>query len=126
MQTKHWRVLSATLVATVVVGKLMPGAWKGLFMEPFHAAGEVSTAAHVLLFAAAALAMRRGYQGAKWWQVLGIALVLAAATESLQHFAIQRHPSLLGVAMDMSGACSGLILATMFRNDRRPMDAKGP
>ena len=117
-------MLAATLVAAVVVGKLMPGAWKGFFMAPWEAPGEVSIAAHVLLFAAAAVAMHRGYQGARWWQVLGLALILTAATESLQHFAIQRHPSLLGVALDMSGACLGLGLAMMFLKERRPMSGE--
>ena len=119
MKTQNWRVLSGALIAAVLVGKLMPGPWKSAFMAPWHAPGAVSTAAHVLLFAAVAFALGHAYRQAKWWQVLGLALTLTAVTEALQHFAIERHPSLMGMALDMAGAglgwCFGLWLQQSHR-----------
>ena len=119
MKQESWRVLSGALAGAVLVGKLMPGSWKNIVMAQWHGPGDLSLTAHLVLFAAVACAVPNGYPQVKGWQVLLLAFALTAVTESLQHFAIGRHPSLMSIALDMTGACVGLGIGLLVRRARQ-------
>ena len=100
-------LLSVQLLA-LLVGTQMPGAWRSGVIDALHAPSILSSLAHLVLFAGmAAVAAARPLQ----WSVLRIlvvALALALLTEGLQFFALDRHPRLLDVGIDMTGALLGV------------------
>ena len=102
-----WWLLGAQLLA-LLVGTQMPGAWRSGLMDALHAPSILSSLAHLVLFAGmAAVAAARPLQ----WSVLRIAVValaLAVLTEVLQFFALDRHPQLRDVGIDMAGALLGV------------------
>ena len=102
-----WWLLGLQLLA-LLVGTQMPGAWRAGVMEALHAPSMLSSLAHLVLFAGmAAVAAARPLQ----WSVLRIlcvALALAVLTEVLQFFALERHPQLRDVGIDVAGALLGV------------------
>ena len=106
-----WKTVSALLIATVLVSKLMPNPWKVAVMNEWRGPIDLSITAHILLFAGTAFSLTHAFATPRAWKVLGSAFALSALTEALQFFAIERHPSLQGVAMDMTGAICGWALA---------------
>ena len=99
--------MGAQLVA-LMVGTQMPGAWRSGVIDALHAPSILSSLAHLVLFAGmAAVAAARPLQ----WPVLRIlvvALALAVLTELLQFFALDRHPMLRDVGIDLAGALLGV------------------
>ena len=102
-----WWLLGAQLLA-LLVGTQMPGAWRSGVMDALHAPSILSSLAHLVLFAGmAAVVAARPLQ----WPVLRIlvvALALAVLTELLQFFALDRHPMLRDVGIDLAGALLGV------------------
>ena len=86
----------------------MPGAWRSGVIETLHAPSILSSLAHLMLFAgmAAVVAIRP----LQWpvLRILVVALALAVLTELLQFFALDRHPMLRDVGIDMAGALLGI------------------
>ena len=106
-QRLSWWLLGAQLLA-LLVGTQMPGAWRSGVIEALHAPSILSSLAHLVLFAGmAAVAVAQPLT----WSVLRIAMValmLALLTEGLQFFALERHPQLRDVGIDMAGALLGV------------------
>ena len=103
-----WWLLGAQLLA-LLVGTQMPGAWRSGVMASLHAPSVLSSLAHLVLFAGmAAVAAAPPLQ----WSVRRIvlaALVIAVLTEALQFVALDRHPRLRDVGIDMAGALLGVV-----------------
>ena len=106
-QRLSWWLLGAQLLA-LLVGTQMPGAWRSGVMDALHAPSILSSLAHLVLFAGmAAVAVAKPLT----WSVLRIAMValmLALLTEGFQFFALDRHPQLRDVSIDMTGALLGV------------------
>ena len=102
-----WCLLGLQLLA-LLAGTQMPGAWRSGVMDALHAPSVLSSLTHLVLFAGmAAVVAARPLQ----WPVLRIllvALTLAVLTEVLQFFALERHPQLRDVGIDMAGALLGV------------------
>ena len=102
-----WRLLGVLLLL-LLVGTQMPGAWRNGVIETLHAPSILSSLAHLMLFAGmAAVAVAKPLD----WSVLRIAtvaLTLALLTEGLQFFALDRHPGLQDVGIDMAGVLLGV------------------
>ena len=102
-----WWLLGLQMVG-LIVGTQMPGAWRSGVIDALHAPSILSSLAHLVLFAGmAAVVAARPLQ----WPVLRIlvvALGLAVMTEVLQFFALDRHPMLRDVGIDMAGALLGI------------------
>ena len=115
-----WWLLGAQLVA-LLVGTQMPGAWRSGLVASLHAPSVLSSLAHLVLFAGmAAVAAAPPLQ----WsvrRVVVVGLVLAVLTEMLQFLAVDRHPRLRDVGIDMAGALLGigLIKGSMLCFTRR-------
>ena len=104
-------LLLAVLLALLVFGTQMPGAWRDEAFSVTHLPGELADVAHFVLFTA--LAALASAPPLRWRAatVLGAALVLGLATEGLQFYASNREPSWQDVGIDMAGAALGLLLA---------------
>jgi VanZ family protein len=104
-------LLLAVLLALLVFGTQMPGAWRDETFRVTHLPGQLADVAHFVLFAG--LAALASAAPLRWRAatVLGAALALGLATEGLQHYASHREPSWQDVGIDMAGAVLGLLLA---------------
>ena len=100
--------LMTFLLLVLLVGTLMPGAWRSGIESSVHAPLGLSSLAHFVLFACMAwLQMVRPMN----WSATRIgltALALALLTEGLQFFAVERHPRWVDVGIDLAGALTGL------------------
>lgn len=97
-----WTLL-ALLLLTLVVGTQIPGALRDGIERRMHAPSALSSWAHFVIFAAMALVLLVRPLAWPPGRVLLAALTLALLTEGLQFFAIDRHPRLVDVAIDMAG-----------------------
>ncbi|ABM38475.1 VanZ family protein [Polaromonas naphthalenivorans] len=104
-----WMLLGLQLLA-LLVGTQMPGAWRSDTVQTLHAPSWVSSFSHFALFTGMAMVLAvRPFS----WPIARIVLsafVLALLTEGLQFLAIDRHPRLLDVAIDMAGTIFALAL----------------
>lgn len=112
-----WRLL-ALQVLLLLVGTQMPGAWRAGLEGSLHAPWGLSSAAHLVLFAGLAWVAFAPLRWS-WLRVLLAALVLALLTEGLQFFAIDRHPRLWDVGIDMAGVALGEVIAYFGGHVRR-------
>lgn len=104
-----WMLLGLQLLA-LLVGTQMPGAWRSGAEQTLHAPSWFSSFSHFALFTGVAMVLAvRPFS----WSVVRIVLValaLALLTEGLQLLAIDRHPRLLDVGIDMAGTVFALAL----------------
>ena len=107
------------LTCVLFFGTLMPGSWKAAATPGVRLFVNPAALAHVLLFAAICfvLPLARIWI-ARPWHVPALALGLALLTEGLQFFAVDRHPSLAGVAYDLAGGAIGWALARRYQRVR--------
>lgn len=108
-----WSVL-ALLIAVLLVGTQMPNSWRNGIVDGLHAPSALSSWAHFAVFACMALLL--SIRPLNWPvnKVILLTFALACATEGLQFFAVDRHPRLIDVAIDMAGALAGLLLGQGF------------
>jgi hypothetical protein len=97
-------------VLLLLIGTQMPGAWRAGIVDSLHAPSVVSSLAHFVLFAGMATVAHAKPLAWPWRRVLLLTLGLALLTEGLQFFAIDRHPRLIDVFIDLAGAIAGLLL----------------
>ena len=104
-----WSLLILQVLA-LLVGTQIPGAWRSGAVQVLHAPSWVSSWAHFVLFVGMALVLLARPLAWPTQRVLLAALALALLTEGLQFFAIDRHPRLTDVGIDMAGALLALLL----------------
>lgn len=104
------RSLLALQVLALLVGTQMPGDWRSEVEHSLHAPSWMSSGAHFVLFAGMALVLAGRPLAWSVQRVLLGALALALLTEGLQFFAIDRHPRLIDVGIDMAGTLLALLL----------------
>lgn len=104
-----WSLFGLHILA-LFVGTQMPNAWRSGVEQTFHAPSSLSSWAHFAVFCGMSLLLLMRPLALTTWRVLGLALVLAVLTEALQFFAIDRHPRLLDVAIDMAGTLLAVII----------------
>lgn len=86
----------------------MPNAWRSGIEQQVHAPFPLSSWAHFAVFGGLAVVAFVKPLARPAWQVLLMALALALLSEGLQFFAVDRHPRLIDVGIDMAGAVTGL------------------
>lgn len=97
-----WSLFSLHIVG-LFIGTQMPSAWRSGVEQTLHAPFSLSSWAHfVAFFGMSLLLLMRPLACRVRWVVL-LALVLALLTEALQFFAIDRHPRLRDIGIDMAG-----------------------
>ena len=102
-------------VLLLVFGTQMPGAWRQGVEHKVHAPFALSSWAHFVLFGLIAWVLAVRPLARSVLHVLLLALGLALLTEGLQFFAVDRHPRLIDIAIDMAGTLSGLLIAGRLR-----------
>jgi VanZ family protein len=105
-----WSLL-LLLLAMLVVGTQMPGSWRDGIEHRLRTPFSLSSSAHFVLFTAIALVLSLRPFALPPARVLLIALGLALLTEGLQRIAVDRHPRISDVIIDMAGAILALSLA---------------
>ncbi|NDP61882.1 VanZ family protein [Polaromonas sp.] len=93
----------------------MPNAWRNGVEHSLNVPFSLSSWAHFVVFCGMSLLlmMRPLACPARW--VLLLALTLALLTEALQFLAVDRHPRLLDVGIDMAGAILGVAVMVVCR-----------
>ncbi len=104
-------LLLAVLLALLVFGTQMPGAWKDETLRVAHLPWWLTKVAHFGLFAGMAGLASAAPLHWRVPAVLGAALALGLTTEGLQFWASNRTPTWHDVGIDMAGAVLGLGLA---------------
>jgi VanZ family protein len=102
-----WTLL-ALLVLSLAVGTQIPGALRDGIERRMHAPSALSSWAHFVIFTAMALVLSVRPLAWPGGRVLLLALTLALLTEGLQFFAVDRHPRLADVGIDMAGTLLAL------------------
>lgn len=111
------------LVLVLMVGTQMPGRTRDMLERSLHAPFPLSSLAHFLLFIGMAWLLASRPIA---WPVprVGAGLLgLALLTEGLQVFAVNRHPRLIDVGIDMAGFLVGTLIAAWVAG-RFPRDAR--
>ncbi len=110
MKQRFPQMLIGLQLLSLLVGTQMPGAWRSGAEQTLHAPSWFSSFSHFALFTGMAMVLAlRPFA----WPVARIvlaALALALLTEGLQLLAIDRHPRLLDVGIDMAGTVFALAL----------------
>ncbi len=102
------RVVTCILIALLFLGTLMPGAWKDAAIEPLQSPIDLGALAHVGLLAAICFMLPFArFWKVKTWHIPIFGLMLALITEGLQFFAVDRHPNMAGIYLDVAGALLG-------------------
>jgi VanZ family protein len=104
-----WVLIGLQLLA-LLVGTQMPGAWRSDAVQTLHAPSWLSSFSHFALFTG--MTMVLAVRPLAWpvARIVLVALALALLTEGLQLLAIDRHPRLLDVGIDMAGTFFALAL----------------
>ena len=109
-----WSLLGLHLLV-FFVGTQMPNAWRNGVENSLSAPFPLSSWAHFAVFFSMSLVllMRPLACPVRW--VLLLAFALALLTEALQFFAVDRHPRLVDVGIDMAGTVLALTVMAMHR-----------
>jgi len=109
-----WSLFGLHLLA-LLVGTQMPNAWRNGVEHSLNIPFSLSSWAHFVVFCGMSLLllMRPLACTARW--VLLLALILALLTEALQYLAVDRHPRLLDVGIDMAGAFLAVAIMVVCR-----------
>lgn len=110
MKQRVFQMLLGLQLLALLVGTQMPGVWRSAAEQTLHAPSWFSSFSHFALFAGMAMVLALRPLA---WSVVRIvlaALALALLTEGLQFLAIDRHPRLMDVGIDMAGTIFALAL----------------
>ena len=109
-----WSLLGLHLLV-FLVGTQMPNAWRNGIESSLSAPFPLSSWAHFAVFFSMSLVllMRPLACPVRW--VLLLAFALALLTEALQFFAVDRHPRLVDVGIDMAGVMLALTVMAVHR-----------
>lgn len=113
--------LLGLLLAMLLVGTQIPGGLRDALEHGLHAPFALSGWAHFGLFALMAALAYLPPLGWRMHHVGAAAAALALGTEALQFLAVNRHPGLDDVLIDLAGATTGLFLAAMAKVRRQPL-----
>ena len=105
-----WTLLGL-LVLSLLMGTLVPDAWRNGAVHALHALlapSWVSSAGHFVLFAGMALLLAARPLAWPAARIVLVLLGLALLTEGLQFLTADRHPRWRDVGIDMAGALVGL------------------
>lgn len=96
-------------VTLLMVGTQIPDAWRSAAEHSVQAPFPLSSLGHLGIFTGISLVL--SMRPITWpaARVVLMALGLALLTEGLQFFAVDRHPRLMDVGIDMTGALLGLV-----------------
>ena len=107
-----WSLFSLHICA-LFVGTQMPNAWRNGVEQSLHIPFSLSSWAHFAVFCGMSLLLMIRPLADTARRVIWLALVLALMTEALQFFAIDRHPRLLDIGIDMAGTLLAVVIMAL-------------
>ena len=107
-----WSLFGLHLLA-LFIGTQMPNAWRNGVEQSLHVSFSLSSWAHFAVFCSMSLLLMMRPLAYTAWRVILLALLMALLTEALQFFAVDRHPRLLDVGIDMAGTLLAVFIVTL-------------
>jgi VanZ family protein len=111
MKRGHACGLVLSLVVVTMIGTQMPGGLRDRIERSLHAPIPLSSLAHFVLFISMSCLLAARPIAWAPRRIGACMLGLAVLTETLQIFAIDRHPRLLDIGIDMAGFAAGVALS---------------
>lgn len=108
------KFLIVVLVVALLFGTLIPGAWREGAIVKLGVPGVFSSIAHYALFMCMALVARISHLRWSAKRVILAGVVLACFTEGMQFLAVDRHPRLIDIGIDIFGLLSGVLISFFF------------
>lgn len=112
-----WIVVSVLLLA-LMVGTQMPNSLRNGIEDSVNAPFRLSSWAHFVVFAGISLLLAIRPLSWSYSRIVLLAFAFALLSEGLQFLAIDRHPRLIDVGIDMSGTLLGLVVASLEKRFR--------
>jgi len=100
-------------IVALFVGTQMPNVWRNGVEQSLHAPSSLSSWAHFAVFCSMSLLLLMRPLACSARRVMLLALALAMLTEALQFFAVDRHPRLRDVGIDMAGTLLALVIMAL-------------
>ena len=107
-----WSLFALHILA-LIVGTQMPNAWRNGVEQSLHVPFSLSSWAHFVVFCGMSLLLMMRPLAYTARRVILLALVLALMTEALQFFAVDRHPRLIDVGIDMAGTLLAVMIMAL-------------
>ena len=107
-----WSLFSLHILA-LFVGTQMPNAWRNGVEQTLHAPFLLSSWAHFVVFGGMSLLLLMRPLAYTARRVILLAMALALLTEALQFLAIDRHPRLVDVGIDMAGTFLAVVIMAL-------------
>ena len=107
-----WSLFGLHILA-LFVGTQMPNAWRNGVEQSLHIPFSLSSWAHFAVFCGMSLLLMMRPLAYTARRVMLLALALALMTEALQFFAVDRHPRLLDIGIDMAGALLAVVIMAL-------------
>lgn len=107
-----WSLFSLHIFA-LFVGTQMPNAWRSGVEQTLHAPFPLSSWAHFVVFCGMSLLLLMRPLAYTARRVVLLAMALALLTEALQFLAIDRHPRLVDVGIDMAGTFLAVVIMAL-------------
>ena len=107
-----WSLFGLHILA-LIVGTQMPNAWRNGVEQSLHVPFSLSSWAHFVVFCGMSLLLMMRPLAYTARRVILLALVLALMTEALQFFAVDRHPRLIDVGIDMAGTLLAVVIMAL-------------
>ena len=104
-------VVVLLLVLMLMAGTQMPNSLRNGIENSLNAPFRLSSWAHFVVFAGIGLLLAMRPLAWPYGRIMLLAFAFAVLSEGLQFFAIDRHPRLIDVAIDMSGTLLALVFA---------------
>lgn len=118
LSRRQWLLAWGAAVVLLLIGTTIPGSVKAEIEGQLWHAWPWSASAHFVLFAVIAAIPVYG-EGRTWpLRALAVALFFAFLTEWLQQFVAGRHPLLRDGIIDLCGAATGMLAATLALRKR--------
>lgn len=103
-----WSLFGLHILA-LFVGTQMPNAWRNGVEQSLHVPFSLSSWAHFVVFCGMSLLLLMRPLAYTARRVMSLALM----TEALQFFAVDRHPRLLDIGIDMAGALLAVLIMAL-------------
>ncbi|WP_198026772.1 VanZ family protein [Polaromonas glacialis] len=100
-------------ILVLIVGTQMPNAWRNGVEQSLHVPFSLSSWAHFVVFCGMSLLLMMRPLAYTARRVILLALVLALMTEALQFFAVDRHPRLIDMGIDMAGTLLAVMIMAL-------------
>ena len=111
--------LVVCLIVMLLVGTQMPNGVRRGIENSVGAPFPLSSWAHLVVFMGLGLLLAIRPLAWSFVRIVALAFVLAVMSEGLQFFAIDRHPRLIDIVIDLTGTFIGLFIATRLEKSRK-------